>query len=235
MVDPLNYRSEPCPDKGYSFCNCKNIFFTDWGNIDQGVYDAEYTVKYDTEIVLKMVTEFITAYFPCFHGTYGKQFTEIGAANNYVLDYAKEQGWKTTGLDINENSPIKKKHGHVYGNIEHKHVVYQLPMSDVIWASHIFEHFMCPLEVAKDLFNKLNPKGYLMVAMPDPWFIPWVNPHAWSHWHIREHHIMWDMDSFIDEMLAIGYELCFSKRNDLKYLSRMDMHLLFRKPDESKH
>lgn len=233
MVDVLKQRSEIIPDKGYSFCNCKNIFFTDWSNIDQSIYDDEYTKKYDGELVFKMVHEFIKAYFPCFRDTNGNQFTEVGAANTFVLDYAKEKGWKTCGLDINPNSPIRDKHDHVYGNIEDINVLAKLPNSDVIWASHIFEHFEDPLLVAENLFEKLNPGGYLMIAMPDPWFIPWPNPHGWGHWHIREHHIMWDMDSFIDEMIALGYEVCFSKRNDLKYLSRMDMHILLRRPHAS--
>ena len=29
-------------DRGYSFCNCRNIFFTDWKNIDLGHYDGTY-------------------------------------------------------------------------------------------------------------------------------------------------------------------------------------------------
>lgn len=231
MKNPMvSNEAEYVPDQGYSFCNCKNIFFTDWGNIDQNVYNEDYTIRYDTEIVLKMVTEFLERYMPEFTGTKGKVFTEIGAANTFVLDYAKEKGWDTYGVDINKTSPIATKHKCVIGNVEDYYTISQLPISDVIWASHIFEHFKYPLDVAKNLFDKLNSGGYLLIAMPDPWFIDWSNPYNWGHWHVREHHILWDMDSFIDELLEIGYEIHLAKRNTLKYLCRGDMHLIFRKP-----
>ena len=235
MRNPMvSTAADTVPDQGYSFCNCKNIFFTDWSNINQKVYNEDYTTKYDTEIVLKMVAEFADRYLPEFIETQGKSFVEIGAANTFVLDLAKERGWETTGVDINTTSPIAKKHNCIIGNVEDKSTVVRMPMADVIWASHIFEHFKEPLTVAKNMYNILNPGGYLLIAMPDPWFIDWSNPLNWGHWHVREHHILWDMDSFIDELLPMGYELHLAKRNTLKYLCRGDMHLIFRKPCESK-
>lgn len=236
VINPLvSNEVELVADQGYSFCNCKNIFFTSWKNINQSVYNDDYTARYESEVILKMVSEFVQRYMPEFKNTKGKTFLEIGAANTYVLDYAKEQGWETYGSDINETSPIAKKHKCIIGNVEDKQTVEKFPMSDVIWMSHIFEHFEKPLDVARNLFDKLNPGGYLLIAMPDPWFINWGNPYHWGHWHIREHHIMWDMDSFIDELLPMGYELHLAKRNTLKYLCRGDMHLIFRKPNESKN
>lgn len=217
-------------DRGYSFCNCKNIFFTDWKNIDQKFYDFDYSAKYNNNLLSEKIVRYAQRYLPYFKDTKSKVFTEVGAANNIILDEALKQGWETCGLDINPHSKIKEVHKFVGGDIESPLVMGRVPMSDTIWASHVFEHFHDPLKVASDLFYKLNEGGYLFVAMPDPWFIPWDQPHQWLHFVMREHHILWDMDSFIDEMIRIGFKLVYSHRNSQDYFCWGDYHIVLRKP-----
>jgi len=157
-----------------------------------------------------------------------KSFLEIGCINDALLDEAKKEGWETYALDINESS--NSKHNHIIGNIEDESVMDSIPQVDAIWASHIFEHFHYPLKVAQDLYDKLNPGGYLFVAMPDPWFINWNTPLQWDHWVLREHHILWDMDSFIDKLLEIGYQLVFAKRNSITdCICNRDYHIMLKK------
>ena len=58
-----------CNDKGYSFCNCNNIYFTDWNNIDQTIYDEEYYERYEVKIdekYEKLVRKYSDTYYPMF-------------------------------------------------------------------------------------------------------------------------------------------------------------------------
>lgn len=217
-------------NKGYSFCNCNNIFFTDWRNIDQTKYGKDYSEKYNKPETYKAVRQFAQYYIPRLAG--GKTFLEIGAASNIVLDVAKENGFETTGLDINEFSGIKTdRHNFIVGNFEDIEVKNKY---DVIWASHVFEHFKQPLEMIKRCKDLLNNNGFLFIAMPDPWFINHriirQHPQTWAHFHLREHYILWDMDSFIDKVVPLGFECVYSKRNGgIEFYIHGDYHLIFQK------
>jgi SAM-dependent methyltransferase len=223
----------PVLDRGYSFCNCRNIFFTDWSNMDSRVYDEGYHDKYQTKESTEAIRRY-SEYFPLMieHKAI-ESFAEIGAINTALLDEAKEMGWKTTGIDINPNAKSDKHEIMIWDVESGLNGDYGRAMTDtfdVIFASHIFEHFKDPLKVAKNLKAALNDSGLLFVAMPDPWFIDWTRPHTWVHWHLREHHILWDMESFIEALEELGYKCVFSKRNDTpKFTCWGDYHLLFQK------
>lgn len=213
------------PDQGYSFCNCNNIWFTDWKNIDQDCYDYNYMKNYDCEVVNKALKRYAD-YFQIFENV--KTFIEIGCINETLLDEANKIGWETYALDINPS--VVGRHKRIIGDVEDASKLEQLPNTDVFWASHIFEHFRYPLKVAKNLYDKTNDGGYLFVAMPDPWFINWHKPLEWDHWVIREHHILWDMDSFIDRLIEIGYKLVHYQRNCLSGgVCNKDFHIIFQK------
>jgi hypothetical protein len=210
-------------DKWFSFCNCRNIFFTPWENMEQDVYNEEYTVRFqgldkDRSFNLAMKESFDS--FPISKGT----FIEVGVVHDYILDYAKEKGFNPVAVDINPD--LKSKYPKFIGTIEDPVLVEILPPADLIWASHLIEHCHYPIETCKMMFDKLNTGGIFYVIMPDPWLITWEHPHQWGHWHHREHHIMWDMDSFIDAMIEIGFELVNAKRRILK----TDYAIVFRKP-----
>ncbi len=218
----------PVFDRGYSFCNCSNIWYTDWSNMDGRVYDEKYTERYNTEGVTILIKKYSDAYYPVLDKVNPniKKFAEIGAINHILLDEAQDKGWETLGVDINPNV-TSDRHKIDICNVE-KYTLNE--KQDVIWASHIFEHFKDPIQVAKNLYGSLNEGGVLFVAMPDPWFIDWRQPHAWQHWHLREHHILWDMDSFIEKLEEIGYKCAMRRRNDgIGFICHGDYHLIFTK------
>lgn len=210
-------------DKGYSFCNCRDIFYTDWDNIDPGLYNESYTVGYVTEVAERLFKNLIKKHFHKFEKKNGL-FIDLGSISDSVLDYVKEQGWDTVGVDIFKHD---SKHDFIVGDVER---IESLPTANVIWASHIFEHFKDPVSVAKKLYNFIEKDGYLFVAMPDPWFVNWQQPHYWLHWVMKEHHIMWDMDSFADMMIELGYKLVSAERNDsMEMICSGDYHIIFQK------
>lgn len=216
-------------DKGFSFCNCHNIFFTDWSNMDKEEYDDAYMERYneaDVKIACRRyIEEYIFFIKENFESRKLGKFLEIGAPNDSILDVAKENGWMPTGLDL-----IKRNSKHLFLNVDFENWVTS-DRYDIIWASHIFEHFKDPIGMLKKCTEFLVDGGILFVAMPDPWFVDWSNnPYEWIHWHIREHHILWDLDSFCDVMENCGFKIIKKHRNtSYNFLCSGDSHILGKK------
>jgi 2-polyprenyl-3-methyl-5-hydroxy-6-metoxy-1,4-benzoquinol methylase len=219
-----------CPDAGYSFCNCKNIFFTDWKNIDQRIYDEAYSSKYNVrnEEFDRLHHGYAEHHLKFFTDC-GNKFLEIGTANDLILDKAQEHGFETTALDINPF--YQSKHPFIRVNIEDSMWWEANHKYDVIWTSHLVEHLREPIKFLERCFAKLNDGGYLFVAMPDPWYINWAKPHDWLHWVLREHHIMWDMESFIQELLKVGFDITHSYHNTKNWICYGDFQVIVRKPN----
>lgn len=235
--DGTKLNTEVFPDMGYSFCNCKNIFYTNWENIKLGVYDESYAKRYKNadEVNKKCAKSYWQMHKKRIveNSNSGEKFLELGAVTPYIMDLAKESGFDTTGLDI-------IKHDFSHPMIEANFELWdgriwfddfsEKARFDVIWASHIFEHFQYPLDALDKCRELLEPRGLLFIAMPDPFFITWDSVYNWAHWHIREHHIMWDMDSFADECEKKGFELIYKERNTIGMTETFgDFHILLRK------
>jgi SAM-dependent methyltransferase len=220
-------------DRGYAFCNCRNIFYTDWSNIDQRIYDQAYFDKYQHNDSKHIYEAYSKEYFDKLlsYNPGISSFCEIGAINNSLLNVAKEKGWRTIRLDINKAS-TDDEHEIITGDIEKPEVIKKLFDIDVIWMSHLVEHLLDPVQTMKNVHGCLNKDGLVFIAMPDPYFIDWSSPQKWAHWALREHHILWDMDSFIELMEELGYENLVARRNlnaTLKFICVLDYHLIFRK------
>jgi len=224
------YIKKPCPDAGYSFCNCKNIFYTDWKNIDQTIYDEAYSSRYniEDEEFVKLHHEYANHYLSKINAV-GNNFLEIGSANDHILDCAKKAGYEVTGLDI--NPVFQSKHPFIRVDIDNGMWWKADHKYDVIWASHLVEHLKDPLLFLRRCYTKLNEGGQLFIAMPDTWYIDWSNPHHWLHWVVREHHIMWDMESFIQELLQVGFDIMHSYHNTKNWICHGDFQIIARKPD----
>lgn len=229
-------------ERGYSFCNCRNIHFTDWANIKQEVYDAGYEKKYQTETVRNFMEAYAKKYLPLLLAPFTKaecdeRFLEIGAVSPYLLDAAKAIGYETFALDIISHK--FKGHKNIACDFEKFGRGFMYPEKalfsgdnqfEVIWASHIFEHFKDPIEAARKCYDLLTYGGALFVAMPDPFFIDFQRPEKWGHWHLEEHHILWDMDSFIEMMEEVGFTCFYKYRNPGgEFICIGDYHLIFRK------
>ena len=213
-------------DKGYSFCNCHNIYYTAWKNIDQEVYDIDYVNKYaGTE---SLMANYGVVYFDKIqelqNGKTGS-LLEIGSINDGLLNYAKDFGHKPCGLDIPKRDSDHKMFSGDFETIDFKNKY------DIVFASHIFEHFLDPIGAVEKCNSILNDDGVLFVAMPDPYFIDYANVYLWGHWHVEEHHIMWDMESFIDVVESKGFtcELKHRSTGTKGFICWGDFHLIFKK------
>lgn len=214
------------PDKGYSFCNCKNIWYTNWSNIEQIDYFREnYSVTHTLDRHKRAMENFWKTYAPLLkqHGNGGKKLLDIGCITDFLVDKAREDGYEVTGTDV-------EKHPHsncrfIIGDFDYMEISEKF---DVIFANHVFEHFHYPLKAIKRCYEMLELGGLLFVSMPDPFQVPWESSDRWGGWSLHQHYIMWDMDSFCDEMDDNGFITLMKKRNlDVRYLQ--DYHLLFKK------
>lgn len=214
------------PDKGYSFCNCKNIWYTDWRNIEPEEYYEEYYANnhYRTRYRLQL-EKLLDKYLPELekHGNGGKQFLDLGCVVGFLSDYATAKGYDVTGTDVIERQFSKCKF--IVADFDKEVIPGKY---DIIWASHFFEHLHYPIEGLKKCYGLLNPGGLLFVAMPDPFMVDWDNPNGWPNWVTRQHYIMWDMESFVEEAEFAGLKNLVQARNfDVRPLH--DYHLLFKK------
>ena len=214
-------------DKGYSFCNCHNIFYTNPNNL-QDVYNADYFKRYDNPLSSKCYERYYLDYGATIKDELGIKngaILDIGCINPTLLNCFKKDGFITYGNDIfNHNL---NGHRQLIGNFETIEINEKF---DIIWASHIFEHFLKPIEAIKKCYDLLNNKGVLFVAMPDPFIIDWTAPYRWGHWCIREHHILWNMEDFCQELEKAGFRIVFKKRNfEYKFICIGDYHLLAQK------
>jgi predicted SAM-dependent methyltransferase len=215
------------PDRGYSFCNCHNIFFTNWANIQQSIYNEDYKANYISDYLKSFYDKYREIYFPIFSelNPHGSTFLDVGCINPYMLEVAEEYGWEATGLDIMDH----KVDNIITGSFEDINPD-EFGRYDFIWLSHVFEHFKDPEKAVWVLNEILNEEGIAFIAMPDTFAIDWEHIYNWGHWHVNEHHILWDMVSFIKFMEDRGFSCKFRKRNASGlFICNGDFHLVFQK------
>lgn len=217
-------------DRGYSFCNCRNIHFTDFNESFSDIYDEKYVSKYDNNHAKNLLRNY-NIYLKIIRNKalpFSMKFLEIGAATDVMGEEAMKFGMEPILFDMAKR---ESKFPMLKGNFETYD--FEDKKFDVIFASHIFEHFRDPIEAVKKCNRLLNNDGFLFIAMPDPWFIDYANPYLWGHWHVEEHHILWDKDSFCDLSRENGFEILISQRNvTTNFICLLDMHLIFRKKSD---
>jgi SAM-dependent methyltransferase len=211
-------------DMGYSFCNCYNIFYTDKKNLDNTIYGGEYESKYDgLESLYEPYFKFIE---PVSSGT----FCEIGTVNDAIMDEAIAKGYsRAYCFDIGKR---KTKHYQHIGDFEKVKASDLLTKFDYIFMSHVFEHFVSPVDTACELGKLLNSGGTLFISMPDPAQIDWKQPYSWQHFWVREHYILWDMESFAEFIEKhAGLKCVHRERNYFTgSITTGDYRLVFKKP-----
>jgi len=94
---------------------------------------------------------------------------EIGSCTGVFLNEAKKKGFEVAGIEPSEkDSRIAKQR---YGLNLHVGVVegFNFPEEsfDVVFSSHVFEHLLDPLAVAKKIGSWLRPGGFHMIEVPN--------------------------------------------------------------------
>jgi SAM-dependent methyltransferase len=236
IADMENDEMTICNDKGYSFCNCNNIFYTDWKNINLDKYDETYAAKYECKNWAIQARNEFEKMFPIFKENCEGMttFLEIGCIHDNLLNVANDYGLKAGGIDITVRP---SKYDLVFANIEEYEP--EAPSEEsfgIVWASHIIEHLKDPKKFLIKMSKIIGEKGVLYIATPDTFFIDFEhkNPLAWD-WVVDEHYILWGMESLIDFAGEVGLKCVYSERNidvykktDNRVFWKNDMKLVFK-------
>jgi len=184
-------------DRGYSFCNCRNIFFTDWKNIDLNIYDEVYSEaeggdEGDKNMRLMEVEkqwQVVQRYAPK-----AKSLLNIGDYEDTFLDYLKLNNFTKMALTTIDIIPRQSRHRLITGNFEHHEFAGE--KFDIIWMSHFMEHTKSPKDALIKAKSLMNPGGIIFNAMPDTHHINWSDPLSW-YWMVQEHHTLWNMYDWV--------------------------------------
>lgn len=189
-------------DRGYSFCNCRNIFFTDWRNIQMDGYDNDYierTKSGENERKTRLVEiekqwALVRRLKPD-----AKSLLNVGDYDDVFLDYLKRSDWDRMNMATLDIIPRESRHRLITANFEDWESDEKF---DIIWMSHLIEHVKNPKAVMLKAKRMLNPNGIIFVATPDTHHINWENPLEWMNWIVEQHHTLWnvyDWASFVEE------------------------------------
>ena len=175
--------------------------------------------------------------------TYGRQMLDVGFCVPHVIDYLDERGWVTYGID--NNADFKGK-GNLYkGNF--LTYDFNIPATtpdlkaladgdyferkfDLIWMSHIFEHFNDPIAALRKAHSLLSESGVIYIATPDIEFINKTGVGGYGHWKAKEHYTLWSEAALKRELERIGFKIVMSRRNfSSRFSSWYDVQIIAQK------
>ena len=157
--------------------------------------------------------------------TYGRMMLDVGFNYPNIMNYFKDRGWITWGIERNPDAVTNKN---IYKGDFETHD-FSLPITpdavkalgvdkiertfDLIWMSHVIEHFDDPIKAIRKAYNLLSDTGVLYISTPDIEFIHKTGVGGWGHWKAREHNILWSEPALKRELERAGFKVVYCKRN----------------------
>jgi SAM-dependent methyltransferase len=224
-------------------CTCGVIFQSELPS--HKVYDIKYQKDYLAAKNIKSLQQHSCyTYAPIIEElTYGRMMLDVGFNLPYNMEAFDKRGWLTYGIDRNTQlepggniykgdfmtydfSPniSKEQLKELTGESEVKRTF------DLIWMSHVLEHFSDPKAALKRCFDLLSETGVLYISTPDIDFINKQGVQGWGHWKKDEHYILFSERALNREAERIGFKTVMSRRN---FASRFgawwDIHAIYQK------
>lgn len=220
-------------------CQC-GVIFQDELPTDDKVYDDKYAAYFiDAKGAKERYEYSVRTYAPIIEDlTYGRMMLDVGFAAPFVTRAFEERGWLTWAIDIN---PAIAGQGNIYkGDFTEydfslrgpkiKEATGQEKLErtfDLIWMSHVLEHFHDPIKALKKAHDSLEEKGVLFISTPDIDFINKTGAGGWPHFKKSEHYIMWSEWALKRELERIGFKVILCRRNySSRYMSWYDLHFI---------
>jgi len=209
----------------YWHCKCGVVFQEEFPLNENKTHEDVYTKDYANNY-LAMGDKFIDiakyparVFAPLIEElTYGRKMLEVGYLSHFFMQAMKERGWLTWGIDVMQGSSENERL--IKGNFE-THDFKNLKFN-LIWMSHVFEHFKDPVAVLKKCYDLMPEDGVLYIATPDTDFIHTRSNSGFSHWKKDEHYIMWNARSLERELDKVGFDVILSRRNHVERFSSWD-------------
>lgn len=217
----------------YWHCKCGVVFQEKFPLGDslkhEDVYKAEYVDNYLGlgQKYIDMCHYPVRVYAPIIEElTYGRKMLEVGFISHFFMQEMSKRGWLTWGIDViggtDDNDRIYKGDFESY---DFKGLKFNL-----IWLSHVFEHFKDPKAVLKKCYDLLAEDGVIYIATPDTDFIHTRSAAGFPHWKRDEHYIMWNKESLVKEIEKNGFDVIMARRNyEQRWVSYDDVQVLAQK------
>lgn len=221
------YRLVDDKDKGASWyqCSCGIIFQE---NVPSHTgYNKQYITNY-INYKYKHYAQIHEAktYTPIIEETtYGRRMLDVGFNLQDNMNFFRERGWIANGIDVNKE--VEKLGNTFIGKFE------EFPFKDeynLIWMSHVLEHFNNPLQALQKAYDLMPEDGVLYIATPDIDFITKTGLSGFPHWKKDEHYTLWSERALVRELERIGFNIVLKKRNFCsRYISWFDVHIICQK------
>ncbi|MEY2427782.1 MAG: hypothetical protein QOJ40_667 [Verrucomicrobiota bacterium] len=126
-----------------------------------------------------------------------KRVLDVGCGSGEFLNLARLAGSQTYGLDLNATAAEKAR---AKGHVVFSRLLHELEEElsgggfDLITLFQVLEHVRDPIGLMKEARRRLNPGGYISVAVPSengvcrlaPWDPAQWPPHHLSRWRLRD-------------------------------------------------
>ncbi len=239
----LVHESKADVDGKWYRCQCQVIFNSDIPI--EHTYDSAYIKDFlDSKEYEYRAHHAARTYAPLVEElTLGRMFLDVGYTGTAVIDYMKDRGWLTWGIDNNNDaignknlyrgdfmtydfSPATKDAG-VQKMIDDGKIKRRF---DVIWLSHVLECTPSPRLAIERISELLQPDGVVYIATPDIDFINKTGVSSFPHWDARNHHVMWSEPALNREFERAGFKTIMSRRNySSRFMSWYDIHAIYQK------
>lgn len=158
---------------------------------------------------------------------YGRKLLEVGYHTPWFLNAMKDRGWIGFGIDDNIDAPENDRFKN--GNFEQVEFAEKLKF-DLIWMSHVLEHFQDPVKAIEKCKRLLTEDGVLFIATPDTDFIHTRSTAGFGHWKPDEHYIMFNKDSLVRVLQKMDFEIILARRNWVeRWTAWDDIHVIAQK------
>jgi len=201
-------------------CMCHSIFHT--MSHDKKFFGKLYLKKWQRRSDMKERFEYQQRmYIPLIEElTFGRKFLDVGFTLPYSMDYLKERGWVTLGIDLVPNKFIQ-------GDFE----TVNIPDSfDYINMGHCLESMDDPAKAIRKAYYMLNPNGLLMITHPNPEMIFEIGLQNFGHWDWKQSKTFISKTMLEDIARRAGFQVIMSHRNiSQRFVMHNDLHLLLQK------
>jgi len=207
----------------WNICMCQTMFHSKF--LDKKFFGKLYLKHWQNMADMKERFEYLQrTYIPIIEeGTYGRKFLDVGFTLPYGIDYLKNRGWITTGIDLVPNDRIQ-------GDFE----TFKFPEKlDYIHMGHCLESFHDPVRALQKAYRLLNYNGFLLITHPNPEMIFEIGLPNFGHWNYRQSRIFISKNSLEDIARRAGFDIVMSYRNiSQRFVMHNDLHLLLQRKTE---
>jgi len=207
----------------WNICMCQSMFHAI--KLDKKFFGKLYLKKWEAMPDMKERFEYLQrTYLPLIEEmTFGRKFLDVGFTLPHAINYLKDRGWITVGIDLVPNEYIQ-------GDFE----TFDIPETfDYILMGHCLESFENPQKALVKAFSLLNKNGFLLITHPNPEMIFEVGLQNFGHWDYKQNHTFISKNKLEDIAKRIGFDVIASYRNiSQRFVMHNDLHLLLQRKEQ---